>query len=264
MAFVLTDCWAGAYAGWVELESVVVVVTGGASGMGRATAELMAERGASVVVVDINAALANEVAAEVGGTAIVGSVTDPAFCQAAVATVVQANGHIDVLVNAAGVIVRQPAAETSDQQWRRVFDVNVNGTFYMSRAAVQHMAARQSGSIVNFGSVWGEVGAAGQAAYAASKGAVHQLTRTMALEHSRDGVRINAVAPGEIRTPMLASERETPLTEADLAGLADRTVPMGRLGDSQEVAEVVAFLASDRASYMTGSIVAVDAGYLAQ
>lgn len=248
----------------MDFDNTVAIVTGGASGMGRATAELMAERGASVVVVDINEALANEVAAGVGGTAIVGSVADPAFCQAAVAAVVQANGRIDVLVNAAGVIVRQPAVETSDEQWRRVFGVNVDGTFYMSRATVEHMATRQSGCIVNFGSVWGEVGAAGQAAYAASKGAVHQLTRTMALEHSRDGVRINAVAPGEIRTPMLASERETPLTEADLADLAERTVPMGRLGEPREVAEVVAFLASERASYMTGSIVTVDAGYLAR
>ncbi len=244
----------------MDFENAVAVVTGGASGMGRATAELMAERGASVVVVDINEDLANEVATAVGGTAIVGSVADAAFCRAATAEVIEHHGRIDVLVNAAGVIVRQPGATTTDEQWRHVFSVNVDGTFYMSRAAVEQMVARQRGCIVNFGSVWGEVGAAGQAAYAASKGAVHQLTRTMALEHSRDGVRINAVAPGEIRTPML----DTPLTEAELDNLAKQTVPMGRLGDPREVAEVVAFVASERASYMTGSIVTVDAGYLAR
>jgi NAD(P)-dependent dehydrogenase (short-subunit alcohol dehydrogenase family) len=126
------------------------------------------------------------------------------------------------------------------------------------------MATRHRGSIINFGSIWGEVGGLGHSAYAATKGAVHQLTKSMALEHARDGVRINAVLPGEIRTPMLSSGRERPPTEEDLQELAHRAVPMGRLGDPKEVAEVVAFLASDASSYMTGSMVTVDAGYTAR
>lgn len=248
----------------MDFEAAVAIVTGAASGMGRATAELLAARGAAVTIVDLNGPGAAEVASKIGGASITGSVADPELCAAAVDSVLASHGRIDVLVNAAGTIVRRTAADTSDEDWRRVFSVNVDGTFYMSRAVIPPMVTQQKGAIVNFGSVWGDVGAAGQAAYAATKGAVHQLTRSMALEHSRDGVRVNAVGPGEIRTPMLSSERDQPPTEADLQELADRTVPMGRLGDPYEVAEVVAFLASDRASYMTGSIVAVDAGYLAR
>ena len=238
----------------------VAIVTGGASGMGAASARLLAELGARVVVVDRDEAGAAAVAQEVGGTAAVGDVSDPGFCDSVVAGV----ERVDVLVNAAGIIVRAPAAETTDADWRRIFSVNVDGVFYMSRAGVRAMRAQGSGSIVNFGSIWGDVGSAGHAAYAATKGAVHQLTRSMALEHARDGIRVNAVCPGEINTPMLASERPAPPTAEELQALADATVPMGRLGAPEEVARVVAFLASDEASYMTGSLVTVDAGYTAR
>ncbi len=248
----------------MEFADRVAIVTGGASGMGAATARLLAARGASVVVVDRNAQGAGEVAAEISGSARPGDVGSSAFCDDLVGETVSAQGRLDVVVNAAGVIVRAPAHETTDDEWERIFGVNVDGVFYMSRAAVRVMAAAGRGVIVNFGSIWGDVGSDGHAAYAATKGAVHQLTRSMALEHARDGVRVNAVAPGEIRTPMLASERETPPSDEELQRLADETVPMGRLGDPVEVAEVVAFLASDAASYMTGSIVTVDAGYTAR
>jgi NAD(P)-dependent dehydrogenase (short-subunit alcohol dehydrogenase family) len=134
----------------------------------------------------------------------------------------------------------------------------------MCRAAVRVMKRQKRGAIVNFGSIWGDVGAAGVTAYCASKGAVHQITRSMALDHADDGIRINAVAPGEVNTPMLASGRERPPTKADLDELADRTIPMRRLAEPEEIARVVAFLASDAASYMTGAIVPVDAGYTAR
>ncbi len=241
----------------------VVVVTGAASGMGEACARLFHEGGATVIPVDRNAR-AGEVASELGGVAAIGDVSSSAFCDELIAGVVAEHGRVDVLVNAAGIIVRSPAHATSDEDWDRLFSVNVAGVFYMSRAAVRVMVEQGSGAIVNFGSVWGEVGNAGHAAYAASKGAVHQLTRSMALEHAKDGIRINAVAPGEIRTPMLSSERQIPPTEEDLQAMADATIPMARLGTPEEVAAVVAFLASDEASYMTGSIVTVDAGYTAR
>ena len=125
------------------------------------------------------------------------------------------------------------------------------------------MKAQGKGAIVNFGSIWGGVGAAGVVAYCTSKGAVHQLTRAMALDHVKDGIRINAVCPGEVNTPMLASERSEPVTEEMLQRIAS-TVPMQRLADPVEIARVVLFLASDDASYMTGAMVNVDAGYTAR
>jgi NAD(P)-dependent dehydrogenase (short-subunit alcohol dehydrogenase family) len=245
----------------VNLTDKVAIVTGAASGMGRASALLLAERGALVDVVDQDQAGAEATAAATGGRAHVGSVAEDSFCTEVVAAVELAKGKVDILVNAAGVIVRRSAYQTSDDEWHRIFRVNVDGVFFMSRAVIPGMLAARSGAIVNFGSVWGDVGSAGHSAYAATKGAVHQLTRSMALEHARDGIRINAVCPGEIRTPMLASERPQPPTAAELDELADATVPMGRLGEPEEVAGVVAFLVSDAASYMTGAMVAVDAGY---
>jgi len=242
----------------------IAVVTGGASGMGEASARLLHERGATVVVVDLDPQ-AGDVASELGGIAGIGDVSDSAFCDDLIGGTVERHGSIDILVNAAGIIVRSTGHDTTDDDWERVMAVNVGGVFYMSRAAVSQMMKQpKGGAIVNFGSVWGDVGNAGHAAYATSKGAVHQLTRSMALEHAQDGIRINAVAPGEIRTPMLSRGRESTPTETELQAIADATVPMARLGEPAEVAAVVAFLASDEASYMTGAIVAVDAGYGAQ
>ncbi|HEX9855318.1 MAG TPA: SDR family NAD(P)-dependent oxidoreductase [Acidimicrobiia bacterium] len=247
------------------LDGKVAMVTGGASGMGAATVEKLAERGCAVVALDRNAAGLIALSREVSGiSTMAGDVTSSTFCDRAVDAVVVEHGTVDILVNAAGIIVRATAHDTSDDDWRRIFAVNVDGLFYMSRAAVRVMRQQGSGVIVNFGSVWGAVGNAGHAAYAATKGAVHQLTRSMALEHARDGIRVNAVCPGEIRTPMLESERPAPPTEEDLLRIADETVPMGRLGRPEEVAEVVAFLASESASYMTGSLVTVDGGYVAR
>ena len=243
----------------------VAIVTGAASGMGAATAREFARRGAHVVVVDRSVGLASFVADEVGGIAVVGDVSDSAFCNGAVACAVDQYGRVDVLVNAAGIIVRAAGVDTTDEQWNRMLGVNVSGTFFMCRAAIGAMRTYGDptgpcGSIVNFGSIWGDLGSAGVAAYCASKGAVHNLTRALALDHATERIRINAVCPGEVNTPMLASERTGPVTPEILAALA-ATVPMQRLAEPEEIARVVVFLASDAASYMTGSMVSVDAGY---
>ncbi len=244
----------------MEFSDRVAIVTGGASGMGAATVRRLAAGGASVVIVDRNADLARAVATETGGTAIVGDVAESSFCDGAVATAMERHGGLDVLVNAAGVIVRASGEDTTDEQWARIMGVNVSGTFFMCRAALRVMKANRRGAIVNFGSIWGDLGSAGVAAYCASKGAVHNLTRALAMDHAADGIRVNAVCPGEVNTPMLQSERAEAVTEQLLNAIA-ATVPMGRLADPDEIARVVCFLASDEASYMTGALVSVDAGY---
>jgi meso-butanediol dehydrogenase/(S,S)-butanediol dehydrogenase/diacetyl reductase len=248
----------------MDFSGKAALITGAASGMGAATAREYKAAGGEVLIVDCNEKLAAQMAAEIGtGPPLVGDVSDAAFCMRAVEEVLGRHGRLDTLVNAAGIIVRAAGAETTDAQWQRVMNVNVNGVFFMSRAAIPPMKAQGSGAIINFGSIWGSVGAAGVTAYCASKGAVHQITRAMALDHVTDGIRINAVCPGEVNTPMLSSERTEPVTDEMLQRIA-ATVPMGRLADPAEIARVVLFLASDAASYMTGALVPVDAGYTAR
>jgi len=249
----------------MDFKGKTVLITGGASGMGAACAREFAAAGANVVIVDLNGPLAKRVAAEIGAPEpVIGDVSDSTFCSQAVQTVLGRHGRLDILVNCAGIIHRADAQGTSDENWRRVMAVNVDGVFFMSRSAVGPMKKQGSGVIVNFGSIWGGVGAAGVVAYCTSKGAVHNLTRAMALDHVKDGIRINAVCPGEVNTPMMASGRATPPTPEDLKKLGETVVPMGRLADPAEIARVVVFLASDGASYMTGSMVTVDAGYTAR
>ena len=238
----------------------VAIVTGGASGMGAAVARELVNDGAIVVIVDRNEPLAQQVASEIGGDAKVGDISDSAFCDSVVTNTLEQHGRLDVLVNAAGVIVRASGEDTTDEQWNRIMGINVSGTFFMCRAAIKPMKQQGRGAIVNFGSIWGDLGSAGVAAYCASKGAVHNLTRALALDHAQDGIRINAVCPGEVRTPMLQSERNETVTQELLDRIA-ATVPMGRLADPVEIARVVCFLAGDQASYMTGTMVSVDAGY---
>ena len=247
----------------MDFTNQVAVVTGGASGMGAATARELAAAGAKVIIVDRNAEWATAVAQEINATPFIGDVSDPDFCQKVVDETVAKYGRLDILINAAGIIVRADALGTTNEQWQRVMNVNVSAIFYLSRAAVAVMKPQGKGVIVNFGSIWGGVGATGVVAYCASKGAVHQLTRAMALDHVKDGIRINAVCPGEVNTPMLASERSEPVTAEILQRIAS-TVPMERLADPVEIARVVLFLASDDASYMTGAMVNVDAGYTAR
>ena len=247
-----------------------VVITGAASGMGAASAREFAARGATLTLVDLDEGGAESMAGEcraAGSPAVsvaAGDVRDSAFCDATVDATFAEHGSVDVLVTAAGTIHRADALGTGDDDWRRVMSVIVDGMFFMCRAALRHMTSASTGAIVNFGSIWGGVGSAGSTAYCVSKGAVHQLTRALALDHAEDGIRVNAVAPGEVDTPMLSSQRDAPPTAEDLQALADATIPMKRLARPEEIAKVVVFLASDEASYMTGEIVHVDAGYTAR
>ena len=248
----------------MSFKGKVAVVTGASSGMGAATARALASAGAQVNLIDIDKKGAEETAQKTGSEIFVGDVSNSEFCDLTIDSIVQKQGQVDILVNAAGIILRADALETNDDNWKRIMAVNVDGVFFMCRSAIRHMVNKKSGSIVNFGSIWGDVASSGVTAYCVTKGAVHQLTRALALEHAEDGIRVNAVAPGEVNTPMIKAGRDKPPTGDELQELANATIPIKRLAEPEEIAEVVLFLASEKSSYMTGSIVPVDAGYTAR
>lgn len=247
-----------------DLNHKIAIVTGAASGMGAACARALHACGAQIAVVDLDAEGAAATAASLNGHSIAGDISDSAFCDGAIATTVERFGRVDVLVNAAGTMARKKAVETEDAVWQRVTRVNLDGTFYMCRAALRQMQKQGGGAIVNFSSIWGLWAGANSAAYSASKGGVSVLTRALALDHGRDNIRVNAVLPGDVDTPLLrAGGRDRPLTDEDIARMGE-SIPIGRVARPEEIAKVVAFLASDEASYLTGVLLPVDGGYSAQ
>ncbi len=249
----------------MRLKDKIAIITGGGSGIGRASAELFAREGARVVVADFNEKAAQETAAAIrqaGGEAISVQVdvSDSAQVQRLVDTTLQTYGGIDILVNNAGILLFGTALDTSQQDWERVIAINLTGTFLVSKAVLPHMIARGGGSIVNLTSSTGaHDAAANTVAYVTSKGGVALLTRAMAIDHAKHNVRVNAVAPGPTDTPMLRDA----MSPEQLAAFA-ATFPMGRLGRPEELARAILFLASDEASFVTGAILAVDGGQTAQ
>ncbi len=247
-----------------RLAGKVALVTGGASGIGKATAILFGKEGAAVVVHDVKEeglATAEEIVAAGGRASFIhGDVTRAADCQAAVQKAVTEFGSIDVLVNNAGIIRRASVVDTTEEEWDRVMAVNVKSVFLLSKAAIPIMARSGGGVIVNTASGWGLDGGRDAASYCASKAAVVNLTRAMAIDHADQNIRVNCVCPGDTDTAMLREEARQLGQDVSqfLARSAQR--PLGRMGRPEEIAQAILFLASDASSYVTGTALVVDGG----
>ena len=244
-----------------RLEGKVAVVTGAARGIGRATLEVFLAEGAQVVATDLDGTTLAEVEGDV--MTVVGDVSDEDDARAMIDAAVSAYGRIDVLVANAGVIPLSTIDQTSVADWDHVMAVDGRGMFLTCKFAIAHMARQGSGSIVLLSSISGMRGQVGQAAYGPAKYVATGLTHHLAIEWAARGIRVNAVAPGTIRTDAVVALLDTPEGQAYVEEIEGRH-PIGRLGEPREVAEVIAFLASDAASFVTGAVLPVDGGYLAQ
>lgn len=251
-----------------RLDGKVALVTGAASGIGRASALLFAREGASVAVVDMNEKGARDVADAItanGGQALCvpADVTRAADCQRAMRSVADKFGALHILFNNAGIICRATVLELSEADWDRVMEVNIKSIFLMSKFAIPLIEKSGGGSIINTASGWGLAGGPKAAAYCASKGAVVLLTKAMAIDHGPQNIRVNCICPGDTDTPMLRSEARQlgAATTRFLQEAAQR--PLGRLGTPEEIAQAALYLASDAASFVTGTALVVDGGGLA-
>lgn len=255
------------YRTMIDLSGRTAVVTGAASGIGKEAARALGLCGASLELLDINEGPLSLASEELRGEGIdhvetAGlDVTDPDAVTELADKIVARTGGVDILLNSAGIARLNATLETPDEEWREVMAVNVDGTFWPCRAFGRHMIAAGKGSIVNMGSMSGLIVNRPQhaASYMASKGAVHQLTKALAVEWAAHGVRVNALAPGYVATDMTLAMRARP----ELFKTWMEMTPMGRCGTPEEIAATIVFLASDASSYMTGAIIAIDGGYTA-
>jgi 3-oxoacyl-[acyl-carrier protein] reductase len=243
----------------MDLKGKVALITGGAQGIGKITALLLARNGADVAVSDINMEGALETVGEIeglgrNGLALESDVSNPADAERIVAKTVEQLGSIDILVNNAGITRDRLLLRMTEEDWDAVLNVNLKGTFNCTKAAVKHMVKRKSGRIVNIASVVGEMGNAGQANYAASKAGIIGLTKAIAREYAQRGISVNAIAPGYIETPMTEALPEK--VKEQLKG----QIPMARLGTPLDVANAIYFLVSDASSYITGQVLNVNGG----
>jgi len=249
----------------MRLRNKVALITGGTSGIGEAVASLFAREGANVAITGRNESRGHGVTAQIlesGGQAIFvrTDVRHAAECKRAVDATLGSFSRLDVLFNNAGVFFPQTALECSEEEWDLQVDINLKGTFLMSKYALEPMIAQGGGVIINNSSGWGLVGGDKAVAYCASKGGVVLLTKAMAIDHGRQGIRVNCICPGDVDTPMLPEDarRRGLQWKTYLAGCENR--PMGRIGTPDEIAKAVLFLASDDSTFMTGAALVVDGG----
>ena len=241
-------------------ENKVAVVTGGTRGIGKAITMALAEGGAHVcasyVANSESAELMRDEAEKLGFSISVhqADVGNPEDCVRFIDEAVEANGHVDYLINNAGINIDRTVRRMTIDEWHAVMRINISGCFYMVKAVVEHMVERGSGRIVNISSIIGETGNVGQANYATAKSGMHGLTKSLALELAKKGITVNCVAPGFISTDMMAS-----VPEAVLENIVAR-IPVGRLGEPEDVAYLVISLLDDRAAYVTGAVIPVNGG----
>jgi NAD(P)-dependent dehydrogenase (short-subunit alcohol dehydrogenase family) len=252
----------------MRLAGKVALITGGASGIGRATVLLFAREGAVVAVVDLDEDRGRAVVREIveeGGRAIFlrCDVSQAEDCQRAVQETVDELGGLDILFNNAGIIRRATVIGTTEEEWDRVMAVNVKSVFLLGKYAIPVMEKAGGGVIINTGSGWGLIGGTNAVSYCASKGAVVNMTRAMALDHGAQNIRVNCICPGDTDTRMLRNEAQQlgASEEEFLAEAADR--PLRRIGKPEEIAQAVLYLASDDSSFVTGTVLVVDGGGLA-
>ena len=240
-----------------RLDGKIAVVTGGNRGLGEAYARALGEAGARVAIAARDQARSETVAGALGALPVTTDVSDPASVAAMLETVTGELGPVDVLVNNAGVCYHRPALEVPDDEWRSIWDVNVDGVWHCSRAVGAQMVQRGSGAIINVGSISAEIvnRPQWQPAYNASKAAVHQLTKSLAAEWAPYGVRVNALAPGYVKSEM------APVDDPRFRARWIDDAPMQRAASAAEIAPSVVYLASDASSFMTGSVLVVDGGY---
>ncbi len=243
-----------------KLQNKVAIITGGASGIGAATAKLFVEEGAKVVLVDLNEEKGSAFEAELkanGAEAlfIQANITSEEEVANIYKTTLETFGKVDVLFNNAGIGRVTPTEELAYAEWRNTVNVDLDGVFLMAQAAIKEMLKANGGTIVNTASMYGWVGSPGSAAYNAAKGGVINLTRSLALEYATRDIRVNALCPGFIDTPIIPEESKEPLRQI---------TPMQRLGQAEEMAKAVLFMASDDSTFMTGNTLTVDGGYTAQ
>lgn len=249
-----------------DFNGKVAIVTGAASGIGRSIAQQYARAGAQVAVSDLAEEDGQEtvrLVRDAGGEAVFvkADVSDPAACEALVQKTLDTYGRLDFACNNAGIGGEsRPTGEYSPEGWQKVLGVNLSGVFYCMRYQIPAMLASGGGAIVNMASILGQVGYPSAPAYVAAKHGVVGLTKNAALEYAQQGIRVNAVGPAFIRTPMIADLENDPDAHTQLVALH----PMGRLGEPEEVAELVVWISSDKASFVTGAYYAVDGGYLAR
>jgi NAD(P)-dependent dehydrogenase (short-subunit alcohol dehydrogenase family) len=243
------------------LQGAVAIVTGAAGGIGSALVRELRQAGASVVAEDLDPAV-NELA-EDRVAAIAGDAARAETAREAVSLAFTRFGRLDVVVNNAGRFLLKPIVETTDEEWDGLMTTNVRSVFVHCREALPHLIAGGGGTIVNVSSISGVVGLPAQGAYCATKGAIAQITRQLAIEHAADGVRVNAIAPGAVDTSFVDKALDAPADPQQRRDIA-AAHPMGRMASPQEIARIMVFLASPESGFMTGAVVMADGGYTAR